>query len=439
MQPERASSGFRTKRPGAPQLRPRRVAVTALFLMPLAFVSGALSFADTLVATDPVTAQRLYPAHAKAKVRAADAVLAQSLQTAAAPIAHGGEPTELSSLPARLDRLSPNVRARLETSARSSLANTPYSPGALRQLAIASPSRAQQRSLLALSRRVSRRDVGAAAHTAELEFRDGNLRRGLETLNEALVISRALDDPIFPLLLSATRFEDFEPAFRPILERDPAWGERLAQHAVGPGGSASLFARIARHFPERSRARSIDYGAPLVDRLVSSRDFDGAFGAYEAYSPMPQDPGRLINTWLPPLDWRLIDNIDTGARQVGSRDRVVELFAKTHRSGEAARLITRLDPGQYVLGLSLGDLRGEGGRLSLETVCLAEGREWTAGTAQALIASPGAALAITVPPGCPYQSLRLAIAANGEAISVLIESARFERAATPNSTDGETL
>ncbi|AWW73145.1 hypothetical protein CD351_01755 [Erythrobacter sp. KY5] len=439
MQPELASGGFATRRADAPKLRRKRGAVTALILAPLAFASGALSLSNALVSSDPVAAKQLYPTHPQAKVRATDHELVQLPGIAASAAEQKGAENTASPFPSRLEIVSRYTQSRIEAQALSSLADTPYSSGALRQLALVSPSRTRQRALLDLSRSVSRRDIGAAALIAGLDFRDGRLRDGLETLDDALVISRSLDERIFPLLLSATRFEDFEPAFRPILERDPAWGERLAAHAIQHDASASPFARIARHFPQGSHALSIDYGAPLVDRLAGELDFEGAFDAYDAYSPEQQDPGRLADARLPPLDWHLIDRIDTGARLVGSLDPAIEFFAKAHRSGEAARIILRLDPGVHVLRFSFVDLRGGGGQLSLETVCIDKGGEWTSGTALAPIASSAAALAITVPSGCQYQSLRLAIAARGEAISVLIDKVTFERAANSHSSNGETL
>lgn len=399
----------------------RRALLAGLVFAPLALLSGAYSAAVVLDTNDPQVSQSLYSELPKAKIRLGDLTIAEAVSENGAPDARAERtrrtPPSASELAARLGS---DTRLRIEARALSGLADTPYAAGALRQLAFIEADADRRRTLLDLARRVSRRDVPAAAQVAELQFQDGDLAGGLATLDQALAISQALDNRIFPIMLSAAQHRDIAPLLRARLARDPAWAERLARHAVSTSSSAPLFARVVAGFPERSRARSVDYGAPLVDGLATDLQPSAAFAAYDAYSRTPQDPSAFGTRPLPPLDWKLVDSIDVGTRVLRSNGPVIELFAQARRSGEAARIMLRLEPGAYTLGIGLSDPRGSGGTVELARACLTEGRETAlAQTATSLDASR-VILPFDVPADCPYQSLHLRIEADSEPVSVLI-------------------
>lgn len=432
-----SSGGFATRRArgisdGA-RFPMRRAALVGLVFTPLALFSAAFSSAVVLDTREPQVSRALYGELPKAKVRLGDLAIAEAFSDlgsvnpgaipGAIPDTNGARrparlPPSASELAAQLPAAT---RQRIEAQALSGLADTPYASGALRQLAFVEPDPARRRKLLDLARQVSRRDVSAATQLAELQLRDGALAEGLATLDTALQISDALDARIFPLVLNAARIPRFEDELRDRLARDPAWAERFARHAAGTPASARLFARIVDGFPKASRARSIDYGAPIVDQLATQLEPAAAFAAYRAYAEGAQDPSAFGTRPLPPLDWRLIDAITVGTRKLGTGDPLVELFAQPRRAGEVARIMLQLEPGAYALTLALADPRGSGGTLTLARTCLADGRELERSEASASLDAARVRLGFDVPADCPYQSLRLGVAAGGEEVSVLVD------------------
>lgn len=436
--PEPALRGFASQPPGrlrtsgAPRLAARRDAggfplkralLTGLLLAPLALFSGAYSLAVTLDTREPQVSQSFYSELPKAKVQLGDLAIAGALGDLEA-----GSENAPQSFPSAADlaaRLPDTARLSIERQALSGLADTPYASGSLRQLAFVETDPARRRTLLDLSRRVSRRDLSTAAQIAEAQFLDGALEEGLATLTSALTISDRLDERIFPLMLNATRASDFEVMLRATLARDPDWSERLAAHASSTPASAPLFARIANAFPEDSRARSLDYGSQLVDRLATSFQPGAAFAAYRAYSDGPQDAAAFGTRPLAPLDWRLIDSLDVGSRRIGAGGKVVEIFASPRRSGEVARIMLALEPGEYALAFRLADPRGTGAMLTLERACLTEGRELALNKHETSLDAARVTLPVSVPADCPYQSLRLGIEGSNEAVSVLVDEVTF--------------
>ena len=409
------------ERPGRGMLR--RAIYGGIVLAPLALFSSAYSLAVATDTQQPAFSQQFYDGLPRAKARLGDLTLADALARSAD---RATAPESARQLVQSANTLPPRTRATIEARAMSALIDTPYASGALRQLAFLESEAAPRRALLRLSRAVSRRDLGAAAQMAELQFLAGEFEGGLATLDQALVISSALDERIFPLLLRASQNRAFAWVLRGALAKDPVWAERLASHASTTQASGPYFTAIADGFADGSRALRLDYGAPLIDRLAGDLRPDAAFAVYEASSNSEQDVAAFGTRPLAPLDWQLFDAIETGARIVGTDDRIAELFASPRRSGDVARIMLRLRPGRHTLSFSFADTRGSGAQLSLTRVCIGEGVEGESAASRTLLLGDRVSLAFEVPEACPYQSLRLGIEAGKEAFSALVESVELE-------------
>ncbi|BDI59743.1 hypothetical protein [Qipengyuania nanhaisediminis] len=403
-----------------------RAAGTALILAPVALFSSAFSLAVATDTRQPAISQQLYSSLPRAKTRLGDLALARALAQNAQSGPESAATVAASAINAGLN---PRTRLSIEARALSSLADTALSPEALRQLAFVAEDEERRATLLDLARRVSRRDVAAAAQSAELAFARGDHDRGFAVLDQALAISSRLDDSIFPLLLRSSRDRDFARLVRASLSADPQWAERLAAHASNDSESAALFAPLAGALAPRSRALLVDYGAPLIERLTESHRYEEAFAAYRAYARGPQDPAAFGSQPLAPIDWQLVDQFDHGARRIGSAPGSVELFARARREGDAARIVLARRPGSHVLNLKLSEPRGSGGSLALTRTCLSRAGDGASEITRAALEADQVALRFTVPDGCPYQSLRLAIQSEREAISVLVDDVAIERSA----------
>lgn len=417
-----------TRRPAA-GLRKRAV-LTMLVLLPLAGFSGAFSLALAAEKREPQLSQELYRALPGARTHLSDQILAQHFADMAPPSSSSetddriGEPgtsvrdIRSSAFP------SPETRQGVEGRALSALRSTAYSSAALRQLALFEPEPARKAALLALSQRVSRRDPIAAAQLAQHHLASGRPALGLAALDRALSVSRALDSAIFPLLLEAAQSPELKAPFAAMLRRDPVWAERLALFARSDSERAARFARIAHLFPESSSVRGVEHGSRLVDLLANARRPEEALIAYTAFSPAAPDASAFGTRPLAPVDWRLIDGGDVGARLLGRDDAgqgaTAVITAKAGRSGEIAQLLADLSPGRHELVLTYGEVEGARARLSLEQSCIADGQEWTNARVSAGVDGAGSQLAFDVPPGCPFQLLRLRIDAPAQAVRAIV-------------------
>ena len=404
----------------------RRIAIAATLLAPLALFSTSYSLAVALDTQNPQASQEIYKNLPKAKERLGDLAIATAVNDYAV-MEDQKHPLSASELAMNLPS---NRRLEVEALAISSLVDTSYAAGALRQLAFIEPDKARRRVLLNLSYRSTRRDISAAAQIADMQFRDHLPAQALETIDTALAVSARLDARLFPLMLNAARDREFGILLRERLAQDPPWSERLARFSSRSIHSAALFAYVANDLPASSPARSIDYGAPLVDRLATELQPSAAFAAYAAYSQSAQTTSNFGAGSLPPIDWKLIDNVDAGARPIGASSSVVELFASPRKSGEIARIMLRLEPGNYALSVDTTDPRGIGGVLSLLRICLEDGRELSSSETKASLDQERMELAFTVPGGCPFQTVRLHMNSGNEPISILVDAVEISPASS---------
>ena len=416
----------------------RKLIAGSLVALLLAGFASSYSLAVVYDTSQPQISNSAYDGLPKAKARLADLRIARAAEELLRDDPDMQAPG-LNLAGSLSSAFSADTRAEVQALALAGLRLTAYNPEALRQLATIEPDRARRLQLLELSRSVTRRDVSAAVQLAELQIVDGELRTSLETLDQALVVSSSFDQTLFPILLSITRDAEAERLLRDVFAGDPTWGERLARFAVTDSATAVPFANIVDAFPSESQARSIDFGTQLIDRLTTDRNYSAAFAAYRAYSETDVDYGAFGTGSLPPLDWRLVDDLDTGARVLQSEGPVTEIFANAGQSGDIARLVTALPSGSYTLSMKLSDIQGANGRLELARICLVDGKELATQSTAVALKAGSIELPFAVPAGCPMQSLRLMASTRNASVSALtsdvaITPARGPRASRAGST-----
>lgn len=392
----------------------------------LAGFASSYSLAVVYDTSQPQIANSAYGGLPKAKARLADLRIARATEelVRANPDMNAPRRNLAGSL---ASAFTADTRSEVEALALAGLRLTAYNAEALRQLATVEPDQTRRLQLLRLSRSVTRRDVSAAVQLAELQIIDGELRSGLDTLDQALVVSSSFDQTLFPILLSITRDAEAARLLREVFSDDPVWSERLARFAVTDGAAAVAFANIVDAFPTDSRARSIDYGTQLIDRLTADRNYSAAFAAYRAYSDADVDYGAFGTGSLPPLDWRLVDDLDTGSRVLQSEGPITEIFANAGQEGDIARIVTAFPAGSYTLSMKLRDLRGADGRLELARICLIDGQELATQSVGTALDAESIELSFDVPGGCPMQSLRLRASTRNASVSALASDVAITR------------
>lgn len=329
--------------------------------------------------------------------------------------------------------LSPEVRGRLRAFALTGLTSTPLSSPAVRQLAFLERDMDKRRELLALAERVTKRDVMATLQLAELQLRRNDIHGGLAGLDRTLVVSRTVDPAVFPILLGGAELDaGFRRLIGKRLTEDPVWGERLVRWALANPKYLPTLSRMIANLPAGTPARAVGYGQQMIESLAGEGNYAEAFAAYRAYSPRKQEVADLTRGTFTPLDWRLIDNYNSGSQLFG--EDAVEVFANPARQGEVAQIVTALEPGQRQLRLRIAEAVGRGADLRLAVSCLQgtsvlpeQGgtvplKDGVAAFSFAILAS-----------GCDYQRLTLSLAAQNEAAGAIIRSAALVRGRAPGA------
>ena len=385
----------------ASALPPIRVlAIAAIAGLALAAASAAFSLALVSESSNPYLAVRLVPWLPKAQARIGDLIFATSK----------GKPT------------STQARAMRER-ARNALAATPLNSSALRQLAVTGPRR---KELLDLAIAVSRRDVLADIQRSEFDIRRNDADATLAGLDRALRVSPQVAPLVFPVLLGATDNPVLLGKIRAMLSRGPIWSERLVAWAGENPAVLGRLSRVVGALPKGSVARAPGYGQSIVAKLADQRQPAQAFAAYAAYSPPPRF-ADLDRTTFPPIDWQLTDDYETGGRPIADGRPGFDLFAERGKAGPAAARLLALGPGRYRLSLRQADIEGRGGELRIGLSCLVDQRERALATTALPIAAGTREASFAVPAGCPYQWLRIAIAAGDEPARTVIRAAGLER------------
>lgn len=400
--------------------------IVALLLAFIGLYSATFSLALVNDERNPDLALAVSDTFSKAAVRKGDLLIATvgpaALERASALPNQETDPPSL--ITGYRITLNPQDALALAGLARTALAANPYSAGALRQLAYLEAGAAQKGKLLTLAQRTSRRDTLVSLQLAELRFRRNEAELGVAGLNRSLVTSARLDGVIFPILLSVAGEPEYRRTIGRILSQEPVWMKRLFDWALDNPEYTPTLARLARYVPEQSVAREYGFGPQMVDLLIQQQAYGEAFDTYRAFAGSAPDPTEMTASAYPPLDWRLIDNYDSGARIFD--DDTVEIFANPARTGNVAQLVTALNPGRYTLAFDVSETVGRDGEILFLQTCLSRtGGESAGGETRVLLRNGDLRIPISVPPGCDFQRLALSIAGGNEASGALLRSVRL--------------
>jgi hypothetical protein len=316
--------------------------------------------------------------------------------------------------------LSNNARIALRRSAERGLAATPLTSVGLRQLALVERDPRQRRRLLELADRVSRRDVLAALQLSQIQAQDGDIQGALNNFNRALVISDEADSLIFPNLMRSTANPEFRAQIADLLRRNPDWAVRLVRWAIDNPEALPALSNLVGRIPRGSEALAVGFGQQMVDQLNNQRRFPEEFAIYDAYSPKPQNPADLSRLAFPPIDWRLIDNIDSGSRPYGKG--AIEVFSDPGRTGDVMQMLTRLAPGSYTWSMRIKDSSGQDSQLQLTASCVQAPQTKGLGTLQRPLRNGVLTLQFSVNSQCPYQMLTVGISGGHEAGDALLDA-----------------
>lgn len=336
-----------------------RLGVAAAALL-LAWLSIAVTLANVMAANAPSLALRLWPGHAVAQARLADALVASTPQAAST---------------AQRDQI-----AHAAQEAARALQRNPTLPGPARILAMQAAMRGDERQadrLLEYSERMSRRDIPTQFWLLEKRVQANDVGGALAHFGIALEVAPSTKEVLFPVLSSALSQRHLRRPIAELAHRGNSWRPEflyyVGEHA-DPASAGSLFLTLAGLGTPPSGPQL----AGLVERLVNAGNLAGAARLYALADrnwrlgdPAAQLDGAFARTGdLPPFGWELNQNVAwRGARpdQPGNNALLINL----PESGEdwAARKLLILAPGRYRLAGAFGVFEGAPGVLRVELAC----------------------------------------------------------------------
>lgn len=249
--------------------------------------------------------------------------------------------------------------------AKAAIAASPLSPAAVRVigLAVADAKRPMiEKQLMVLSRKLSRRDLGAHLWWIEYHVGLGQAAEALRSYDLALRTSMAARTLLLPILYSALADRQLQDELVPYLKSERSWVPELIIFATATGRSST---RLVRPLVESgSYPRTTEFSRlarQMMENLLANGDFEGVERVYGA---LPVDRRQLVQASFSkgsvdqqyvPVSWDLSGRATTGAElEVADIEGAVPQYKIRAFTGPggvktAARKLLFLKPGRYQL------------------------------------------------------------------------------------------
>ena len=259
----------------------------------------------------------------------------------------------------------PKAREDAVGYARAALAASPLSPAAVRIIALATadPKRPlAEKQLMALSRKLSRRDLGAHLWWIEYHVGLGQAGEALKSYDLALRTSMAARSLLLPILYTALENPQIQDGLVPYLKAERSWVPELIIYATATGRSAARLVRPlvqSGNYPRTAEFSRL--ARQTMENLIASGDF---VDVERIYAALPTDPGLLVQAGFSkasadqqyvPVSWELSGLSTSGAEleviegEDGRTQSRIRAFTGPGGVTTTARKLLFLKPGRYQL------------------------------------------------------------------------------------------
>jgi hypothetical protein len=342
-----------------PATRPRRLLYRGAVLLGgalLAYLSFAVTLANVAATQAPGLALSLWPGHAAAEARMADAIFASNPRRPPVAAAAGH--------------------------AAAALRRSPTLPAAARILALNAGMQgreAQSGRLIHYAAAMSKRDIPTQFWLLEERVAANDVPGALSHFGIALSVAPGTADVLFPVLTGALSQADLVQPIAGLVRDGNSWRSDFLYHAAtnsrDPAAVASLFLTLNR-LGTRPAPAHIQV---LMGRLVEARNMAAAGRLYGLIDPRwrredvnSQIDGRFERTSdVPPFGWTINPDLAwRGAKSDAPDDVALHFTASATGQGWVAKRQIVLPPGTYGIG---GRVRavdgGATGRLRIGLSC----------------------------------------------------------------------
>lgn len=281
--------------------------------------------------------------------------------------------------------------ARIAAAATRSIERQPVNPVAVRLLGMTVAATGDERRAAGLVRyaeAMSRRDLPTQLWLIEASVARGDIPTALHHYDRAMKTSVSGRTLLFPILADAANDRAIWEPLSHVLARHPQWWRPFMVQATAQTKSPDALYIFARRLRIDQPGR-VDTGLlqGIEKRLVDLGDsrraeelFNRAHGQPAAASPPLRNGGFEQASGFDPFEWNLKDEPDLAAVRQPSpiaRDgNALFLSATNGRGGDLAVQLVRLQPGDHVVGATIGGVAGDPlAYPRLVVRCASDGRE----------------------------------------------------------------
>ena len=236
--------------------------------------------------------------------------------------------------------------------ARRAYSLEPLAINSINAFAIARPD--QSAELLAAARSLNKRNETAGLLMLQSALQQADLAKIMSLVDELARVNPDLASRFVAALSQSLADERSIPILEQGLTKKPSWASAFWKSV--PRDETSL----ANYLALRSRVRPPRDPAAernLMNALVAGGQYAQAHALYEAIKASDAGSGDAPQRY-PPFDWAVTEAREHRARLTSSGE--MDIFVERGASGELARKLIVIEPGQYRLSVELGPAQGTG-------------------------------------------------------------------------------
>jgi hypothetical protein len=394
-----------------------RAAVLTVSTLALGYAAFCAAFVRVVATSDPQFALQLQPTDPVALAAFADA------------LALGGATS--------------NTSAQTYRAALASLKAQALNPRGLRLMASAPEAAISPKSretALALSHRLSRREIGTQLLLIEKNSQTDNIEETLKHYNYALTTDQGSWTVLFPILAAAIEDSQINQAFSVVIHSAQPWMGAFIRFKLENDPKSNVLIDAANAAAIKPNSQDFeDLKQYLFEQSVVTGNFAAAMKFFQKYKVA--DPNLLKSTefvvGVPGardgnIRWRLSELpyiLPQIIQQAGANQAQLTVEGSSGAQGTVATKLLMLDPANYQINIEYSDTEftpASSGTWTLRCIAVNGGSSmWRQSFKQA---SP-LATTVSIPPDCEAQSLELAMIAGSspELSRFTVKSIKFAK------------
>ena len=256
-----------------------------------------------------------------------------------------------------IEALQSADRSRLNDAAlekaRRAYSLEPLAINSISAFAIVRPD--QSAALLAAARSLNKRNETAGLLLLQSAIQQADLRKMMSLVDELARINPDLASQFVAALSQSLADERSIPILEQGLAKKPSWASAFWKSVPQDEASlANYLALRSRVKPPRDPAAERN----LMNAFVASGQYAQAHALYKAIDEAPDASSGDTSELYPPFDWSVTEAREHRARLTASGE--MDIFVERGTSGELARKLMAIEPGQYRLSVELGPTQGTG-------------------------------------------------------------------------------